>query len=186
MLRAGVSFPALMKLLGHASPEMTMNYAELTPDDVYREFHALRSPSRHRPPPPKASIASLLADLSQQPSSHPVRPACPRDVSPHPYRNRLRFRCSRSHAKSPHQDCRRTPQTHHPIGAGRDWPDKRRRVCVRASRRSDGEKRSALRPGLATNERRPISPQAMPVCGPCRIFSLSVARFFMNCGRNLQ
>jgi len=40
-----------------------MNYAELTPDDVYREFHALRSPSRHRPPPPKASIASLLADL---------------------------------------------------------------------------------------------------------------------------
>jgi len=26
MLRAGVSFPALMKLLGHTSPEMTMQY----------------------------------------------------------------------------------------------------------------------------------------------------------------
>lgn len=63
MLRAGVSFPALMKLLGHASPEMTMNYAELTPNDVYREFHELRSPSRHRLPPPKASTASFLADL---------------------------------------------------------------------------------------------------------------------------
>jgi site-specific recombinase XerD len=63
MLRAGVSFPALMKLLGHASPEMTMNYAELTPNDVYREFHELRSSSRHRLPPQKASTASLLADL---------------------------------------------------------------------------------------------------------------------------
>ena len=51
MLRAGVSFPALMKLLGHASPEMTMNYAEFTPNDVYREFHELRDPSRHRLPP---------------------------------------------------------------------------------------------------------------------------------------
>jgi site-specific recombinase XerD len=63
MLRAGVSFPALMKLLGHASPEMTMNYAEFTPNDVYREFHQLRSPSRHRLPPPKAFSASFLADL---------------------------------------------------------------------------------------------------------------------------
>ena len=63
MLRAGASFPALMKLLGHASPEMTMNYAEFTPNDVCREFHELRSPSRHRPPPPKASTASFLADL---------------------------------------------------------------------------------------------------------------------------
>jgi hypothetical protein len=26
MLRAGVSFPALMKLLGHTSPQMTMQY----------------------------------------------------------------------------------------------------------------------------------------------------------------
>jgi len=29
MLRAGVSFPALMKLLGHTSPEMTMLYVEV-------------------------------------------------------------------------------------------------------------------------------------------------------------
>ena len=73
MLRAGVSFPALMKLLGHASPEMTMNYAELTPNDVYREFHELRSPSRHRPPPPKASTASFLADLPS--SLHAIQAA---------------------------------------------------------------------------------------------------------------
>jgi integrase len=73
MLRAGVSFPALMKLLGHASPEMTMNYAELTPNDVHREFHELRSPSRHRLPPPKASTASFLADLPS--SLHAVQAA---------------------------------------------------------------------------------------------------------------
>ena len=73
MLRAGVSFPALMKLLGHASPEMTMNYAELTPNDVYREFHQLRSSSRHRPPPPQASAASFLADLPS--SLHAIQAA---------------------------------------------------------------------------------------------------------------
>jgi integrase len=73
MLRAGVSFPALMKLLGHASPEMTMNYAELTPNDVYREFHELRSASRHSPPPPKASTASFTADLPS--SLHAIQAA---------------------------------------------------------------------------------------------------------------
>jgi|HubBroStandDraft_2_1064218.scaffolds.fasta_scaffold39973_1 hypothetical protein len=29
MLRAGVSFPVLMKLLGHTSPEMTMRYVDV-------------------------------------------------------------------------------------------------------------------------------------------------------------
>lgn len=73
MLRAGVSFPALMKLLGHASPEMTMNYAELTPNDVCREFHDLCSPSRHRLPPPQASTASFTADLPS--SLHAIQAA---------------------------------------------------------------------------------------------------------------
>lgn len=73
MLRAGVSFPALMKLLGHASPEMTMNYAELTPNDVHREFHEIRSSSRHKLPPPKASTASILADLPS--SLHAIQAA---------------------------------------------------------------------------------------------------------------
>ena len=31
MLRAGVSFPVLMKLLGHTDPEMTMRYVDLVP-----------------------------------------------------------------------------------------------------------------------------------------------------------
>jgi hypothetical protein len=50
-----------------------MNYAELTPNDVYREFHELRSSSRHRPPPPKAATASFLADLPS--SLHAIQSA---------------------------------------------------------------------------------------------------------------
>lgn len=50
-----------------------MNYAEFTPHDVYREFHELRSPSRHRLPPPNASAASLLANLPS--SLHAIQSA---------------------------------------------------------------------------------------------------------------
>ena len=41
MLRAGISFPALMKLLGHTSPDMTMLYVEVALNDLQREFHRL-------------------------------------------------------------------------------------------------------------------------------------------------
>jgi integrase len=63
MLRSGVSFPALMKLLGHSSPEMTLLYAEFTQTDLQREFRAARSQPRHLLPPPKAVIG-LHADLT--------------------------------------------------------------------------------------------------------------------------
>jgi site-specific recombinase XerD len=63
MLRSGVSFPALMKLLGHSSAKMTLLYAELTQTDLQREFRAARSQPRHLLPPPKAVIG-LQADLT--------------------------------------------------------------------------------------------------------------------------
>ena len=63
MLRSGVNFPALMKLLGHSSPEMTMLYAEFTQTDLQREFRTARSQPRHLLPAPKAEIA-LQADLT--------------------------------------------------------------------------------------------------------------------------
>ena len=63
MLRSGVSFPALMKLLGHSSAKMTLLYAEFTQTDLQREFRAARSQPRHLLPPPKAVIG-LNADLS--------------------------------------------------------------------------------------------------------------------------
>jgi hypothetical protein len=72
MLRAGVSFPAVMKLLGHLTPEMTMRYVEVCLLDLQREFHLARSQPRHLLPAsrfpastssPHATLASLLDSL---------------------------------------------------------------------------------------------------------------------------
>jgi len=63
MLRAGVSFPALMKLLGHTSPEMTMLYVEVALVDLQREFQLARSKPRHLVPQPKTSIALFRTGL---------------------------------------------------------------------------------------------------------------------------
>ena len=65
MLRAGVSFAAVMKLLGHKSPHMTLQYLEITQQDLQREFHLALSHPRHLAP--SRSISSDLApraDLS--------------------------------------------------------------------------------------------------------------------------
>ena len=63
MLRAGVSFPALMKLLGHISPEMTMQYLEVALTDLQREFELARSKPRYRVPQPRVSSVPLRAGL---------------------------------------------------------------------------------------------------------------------------
>jgi site-specific recombinase XerD len=38
MIRAGVSLPALQKLMGHAYIHTTMLYIQLTPQDVFAEY----------------------------------------------------------------------------------------------------------------------------------------------------
>ena len=53
MLRCGVDLPALMKLLGHTSPEMTMVYLDIALTDLQREFDSALSQSRHIAPPPR-------------------------------------------------------------------------------------------------------------------------------------
>ena len=63
MVRAGVSLPALMKLLGHTDPEMTMRYVDVTGNDLQREFHLARSQARHLAPQPKAPTVSPRAGL---------------------------------------------------------------------------------------------------------------------------
>ncbi len=63
MVRAGVSLPALMKLLGHTDPEMTMRYVDVTGNDLQREFHRARSQPRHLAPQPKAPTVSPRAGL---------------------------------------------------------------------------------------------------------------------------
>ncbi len=42
-----MDLPALMKVLGHASPEMTMVYLDIALTDLQREFELARSRSLH-------------------------------------------------------------------------------------------------------------------------------------------
>jgi integrase len=63
MLRAGVSFAAVMKLLGHKSPHMTLEYLEITQQDLQREFQLARSQPRHLAPQPKGPLATVRTGL---------------------------------------------------------------------------------------------------------------------------
>jgi site-specific recombinase XerD len=54
MLRAGVSLPALMKLLGHRTANMTLRYVEITQQDLQREFHLATHHPRHLIPLPES------------------------------------------------------------------------------------------------------------------------------------
>jgi integrase len=71
MLRAGVSFAAVIKLLGHKSPHMTLEYLEITQQDLQREFHLALAHPRHlvpshtisSGPPPRPDLSSLIASL---------------------------------------------------------------------------------------------------------------------------
>lgn len=66
LARAGVSLPAVMKLLGHLNPEMTMRYLEVSGLDLQREFQLARSNPRHLVPATRtpASISSLQPNLT--------------------------------------------------------------------------------------------------------------------------
>ncbi len=63
MLRAGVSFPGIMKLLGHSSPDKTMRYLGIALPDLQREYQQARSQPRHLVPPPRL-LNPARADLS--------------------------------------------------------------------------------------------------------------------------
>jgi len=63
LVRAGVGLPALMRLLGHVNPEMTMRYVDVAGSDLQREFHLARSQPRHLAPQPKAPSLSPRAGL---------------------------------------------------------------------------------------------------------------------------
>jgi hypothetical protein len=63
MVRAGVGLPALMKLLGHVNPEMTMRYVDVVGTDLQREFHLARSQPRHLVPQLKSPSFSPRGGL---------------------------------------------------------------------------------------------------------------------------
>ena len=64
MVRAGVGLPALMRLLGHVNPEMTMRYVDIVGSDLQREFHLARSQPRHLALKPKAPNLSPRSGLA--------------------------------------------------------------------------------------------------------------------------
>jgi site-specific recombinase XerD len=64
MLRAGVGLPALMNLLGHVDPDMTMRYLDVTLTDLQREFQLARSKPRHLAPHPKTPLVPTRAGLN--------------------------------------------------------------------------------------------------------------------------
>src|SRR6516164_4782963 len=63
MLRSGVEFVSIMKLLGHTSPEMTMLYLDVVLPDLQREFHRARKHPRHLAPQPALHSPSARAGL---------------------------------------------------------------------------------------------------------------------------
>ena len=64
MIRSGVSFPVVMKLLGHVNPEMTMRYIDVALTDLQREFQLAHDKPRHLAPQPKTSSSQLRPGLS--------------------------------------------------------------------------------------------------------------------------
>ena len=64
MLRSGVSFPGVMKLLGHNSSDMTMKYLDIALPDLQREFHSARLHPRHLMPQPKVVTGSVRFGLN--------------------------------------------------------------------------------------------------------------------------
>jgi integrase len=54
MLRLGMDLPAIMKLLGHASPHMSMVYLDIALTDLQREFDLARAHPRYLVPQPKS------------------------------------------------------------------------------------------------------------------------------------
>ena len=54
MIRAGISFPALMQLMGHAQIQTTLVYIHITPQDVWEQY-ARAVAQLVRPAPPTLS-----------------------------------------------------------------------------------------------------------------------------------
>lgn len=64
LLRAGVGLPALMNLLGHVDPDMTMRYLNVTLTDLKQEFQLARSEPRHLMPRANPSVAPFRVGLA--------------------------------------------------------------------------------------------------------------------------
>ena len=68
MVRAGISLPALMQLMGHADIETTMHYVKVSPQDVYLQYARAAAQCIH--PQPRIS----LMRWRRPPLQHPLAP----------------------------------------------------------------------------------------------------------------
>jgi len=68
MIEAGVDLVTVSKILGHASIQMTMRYAHLTPENMRRAVDRLGEildPSRHKVDTPQKSRLKISPQLLQ-------------------------------------------------------------------------------------------------------------------------
>jgi hypothetical protein len=121
MIRSGVGFAAVMKLLGHTSPEMTMLYVEVTLSDLQRELALARAKPRRLIPQPKARGASLRAGLAGVTDALLSAPACDGNVPPCAA-GRPSAPLHRQALQSPYENHHPSPQTRHTMRMGSDWP----------------------------------------------------------------
>ncbi len=123
MVRAGVGLPALMKLLGHVNPEMTMRYVDVVGTDLQREFHLARSQPRHLAPQPKAPELLAARRSGRCHRFAAVRSTCHRDVPSFaagwPLPSNVSTNSPIDLPKSSRKPASSTPRI-----TGRDWPYK--------------------------------------------------------------
>jgi site-specific recombinase XerD len=61
LLRAGISLPSLMRLLGHHTANVTLRYVEITQADLHREYQAAQQHPRYlTPSPPAFALAQTI------------------------------------------------------------------------------------------------------------------------------
>ena len=60
MIRAGVSLPAVMHLLGHKSIRMTLCYVQVTPNDLHQQYHQARRNIASKYPLAKLPVARTV------------------------------------------------------------------------------------------------------------------------------
>jgi hypothetical protein len=122
VVRAGVGLPALMKLLGHINPEMTMRCVDVAGSNLQREFHLARSQPRHLAPQPKAPNLSPHGGLDGVVGSLLFAQHA-RNVPSFTSKRRCEA-SSRPTRQSADQNPHRNPQAQARRITGRDWPYK--------------------------------------------------------------
>ena len=119
MIRSGVSFPALMTLLGQTSPDMTMRYVDVALTDLHREFDLARSQPHHLVPQPRTCLVANRTGRRHRRLA--LRSTCARNVPSRLARRRFTH-FARPALQPPRQNPRQNPQTHHALKTGTDWP----------------------------------------------------------------